>query len=339
MNSDFNEPKLVKISYESRILRENALQDAAARDLFVLLPADYDASWRKYPVVYVLHAFGGNNRGFLNDNVFAPNLPQRIARLVSQNAVKPMIYVLPDCFTFYGGSQFINSTATGNYENYLCEEIVPFIDENFRTIRHADARALIGKSSGGYGALRLAMKHAELFGLCASLSGDCYFEMCYLPDFPKAFRTLSKVSVKDFMHKFWNDENKGANDFSALNIIGMSAAYSPNDAAENGFDLPFDLQTGAIREEIWQKWLQHDPLRMAETYAENLKSLKLLYIEAGTRDEFFLDVGARVLSRKLSDLGITHRHEEFDGGHFGVSYRFNNAFEIISKNIESDSAN
>jgi enterochelin esterase family protein len=116
-----------------------------------------------------------------------------------------------------------------------------------------------------------------------------------------------------------------------LNIIGMSACYSPNGAE---FDLPFDLETGELRDEIWQKWLKHDPIRLVENSIENLKSLKLLYIDAGTRDEFSLDIGAKILCDRLKKHKIPHLHEEFDDGHFNISYRYNRSLELISENIQ-----
>jgi S-formylglutathione hydrolase FrmB len=242
-----------------------------------------------------------------------------------------MIAVLPDCFTHYGGSQYINSTATGDYEDYLTREIVPFVDAEFQTIKNKNSRAVMGKSSGGYGALVMALRHADLFGLACSTSGDAYFEHCYLPDIPKAFRAV-KGEPEKFVEKFWNeDAKKGKDDFSGLNLIGMSACYSPRGA---DFDLPFDLRTGEIRSDVWGKWLAHDPVRLVEKSVENLRSLKLLYIDAGTRDEFALDIGARVLVDRLKKFEIPHLHEEFDDGHFNISYRQNRSLELISENIE-----
>jgi enterochelin esterase family protein len=136
-----------------------------------------------------------------------------------------------------------------------------------------------------------------------------------------------------FLDKFLNEERKGKNNFPALNIIGMSACYSPNPDSELGFDLPFDLQTGEILPEVWARWLTHDPVRLAEKYADNLKSLKLLFLDAGTRDEFFLDLGAKILSEKLKHLDVPHVHEEFDDGHFSISYRQNRSLELISESF------
>jgi enterochelin esterase family protein len=236
---------------------------------------------------------------------------------------------MPDCFTYYGGSQYINSTATGNYEDYLTTEIVLFVDENFRTITRRDSRAVMGKSSGGYGSLIMGLRHADIFGLVCSTSGDAYFELCYLPDIPKAVRAI-KGDPKGFMGKFWAEEKKRKDDFPAVNMIGMSACYSPNGT---DFDLPFDLETGEIREDVWQRWLEHDPVRLVERHVENLKSLKLLYLDAGTRDEFGLDLGTRILAKKLSEFGIPYIHEEFDDGHMNISYRYNRSLELISERI------
>lgn len=321
---------------ESEVLKNNKPNDPSVRELYVYLPPDYEKdSAKRYPSVYVLTGFTGRGKMFLNDNAFTPNLAERMDKLIASGRVRPMIVAMPDCFTYYGGSQYINSTATGHYEDYLIDEIVPHVDKTFRTIQDRDSRAVVGKSSGGYGALVHAMRHADVFGLAASHSGDCYFEYCYLPDFPKAFRAI-KGDVKKFLDKFWGEEKKGKGTFDAFNLIGMSASYSPFIDAPLGFRLPFDLETGEIIETVWQEWLLHDPVRMVEKCADALRSLKLLYIDAGTRDEWFLDVGARVLISKLKEQNIHFIHEEFDDGHMNVSYRFDRSFEEISKAVNGE---
>ncbi len=323
---------VVTLQHNSEILKNNPLGDNFIRDVIVYLPPDYDES-KQYPAVYCLTGFTGRGKMFLNDSAFTPNLAQRMDKLISENKIKPMIAVMPDCFTHYGGSQYINSSATGDYEDYLTREIVPFVDETFSTLADKNSRAVMGKSSGGYGALMMALRHSDLFGLACSTSGDCYFEMCYQTDFAKAFRAM-KGNPQKIVEKMWDEESKkGKNDFDALNIIGMSACYSPNGAE---VELPFDLRTGEIRTEIWEKWKAHDPVELVEKHAENLKSLKLLFIDAGTRDEFYLDIGAKILCGKLNDFDVPHIHEEFDDGHFNISYRQNRSLELISENIEFD---
>lgn len=328
-----NQGTVKVLRHESEILKNNPLGDKFVRELHVYLPPGYDEGEKSYPSVYALTGFTGRGKMFLNDSAFAPNLAERLDRLIVENKIQPVIVVMPDCFTYYGGSQYINSSATGDYEDYLVKEIVPFVDENFRAVRDKNARAVMGKSSGGYGALIMAMRHADVFALACSTSGDCYFDLCYLPDFPKAFRAV-KGDPERLMEKFWDEEaKKSKDDFAGLNIIGMSACYSPNPAAEMKFDLPFDLQTGEIRRDIWEKWLAHDPVRLIEKHADDLKTLKLLYIDAGTKDEFALDLGARILVERLKKYDVPHIHEEFDDGHFNIGYRQNRSLELISQNL------
>lgn len=320
------------LRHESEALRGNPLGDKHVRDVIVYTPPGYEERGEAYPSVYCLTGFTGRGKMLLNDAAFTPNLPERMDKLINSGLIRPMIAVMPDCFTYYGGSQYINSAATGNYEDYLTGEIVPFVDENFRTIKSRDARAVMGKSSGGYGSLIMGIRHSDIFGLVCSTSGDAYFEHCYPMDFAKAYRVI-KGDPRGFMEKFWASEKKGKDDFPAVNTIGMSACYSPNAESEWGYDLPFDLLTGEMRWDVWERWLAHDPVRLVENAVENLKSLKLLYLDAGTRDEFALDIGARILSKKFRDHGIDHLHEEFDDGHFNISYRYDRSLELISERI------
>ena len=337
MTSENQKQGTVKVlRHESEILKSNPLKDKHVRDLHVYLPHNYETSGESFPTVYALTGFTGRGKMFLNDSAFAPNLAERLDKLIGEGKIRPMIVVMPDCFTYYGGSQYINSSATGDYEDYLINEIVPFVDENFRTVKDKNSRAGMGKSSGGYGALIMAMRHADIFGLACSTSGDCYFEFCYFPGIAEGFRAV-KGNPRGLIEKFWReDAKKGKDDFAALNTIGMSACYSPNPDSELGFDLPFDLKTGEIRYDVWERWLEHDPVRLVEKHAENLKSLKLLYIDAGTKDEFALDLGARILVQRLKKIDVPHIHEEFDDGHFNISYRQNRSLELISEEIEAN---
>lgn len=330
-----NEPlcgSVINLRHTSEILKNNPLGDQHIRDVFVYTPPGYDDGEQDYPAVYCLSGFTGRGKMMLNDSAFSPNLAERMDRLIDTGKVRPMILVMPDCFTYYGGSQYINSTATGNYEDYLTQEIVPFVDANFRTLLGRDSRAVMGKSSGGYGSLVMGMRHADQFGLACSISGDAYFEYCLPMDFAKAFR-LIKGDPQGFMKKVWATEKHGRDDHSAINTIGMSACYSPNGT---DFDLPFDMETGEIRKDVWQRWLANDPVRLVEKYVENLKSLRLLFIDAGTRDEFALDIGAKILSKRLNELDVPHIHEEFDDGHFSISYRFDRSLELISEKIKAN---
>jgi enterochelin esterase family protein len=329
--------RIVVERLESKVLRDNPLGDPATRDLYLYLPPGYDDEPReRFPVVYCLTGFTGRGQMLLNTQPFTPSLSERMDALVTSGAIAEMIVVMPDCVTRLGGSQYINSEATGRYEDYLIEEIVPYVDERFRTRAENSSRAVMGKSSGGYGALVHGMRHADVFGLVAAHSGDAYFEYCYTPDFIKYVRTVGTKNPKLFLEKFWGEERKGKEDVSVLNVLAMSACYSPDRNAPLGLRLPFDTETGEIIPEVWERWLQHDPVRMVERYASELRGLKLLYLDAGTRDEFALDLGARVLCTRLKAHNIPFIHEEFDDGHFNISYRYDRSLEHISKAVTSD---
>lgn len=321
------------LRHTSAILQGNPLNDPFERELNVYLPPAYELEpERRFPVLFCLTGFTGRGRMLLNDNAFGPNLAQRMDRLVEAGDVRDMIVAMPDCFTRLGGSQYINSTATGRYEDYLIDELVPLVDSSFRTLASRDSRAVMGKSSGGYGALVNAMRHPDVFGLAASHSGDCYFEYCYPMDFVKAVRTYAGDPAA-FLDKFWQTERKGKDDFGAFNVLAMAGCYSPDPNGPLGIGLPFDLQTGEIKSVVWERWLEHDPVRMVKDNVNALRSLRLLFIDAGTRDEFGLDLGARVLTSRLSELEVPFIHEEFDDGHMNVSYRYERSLRLISEHI------
>ncbi len=337
----------VKIElYESRQLKHNPLGDPHIRKFPVYLPPSYYNSEKRYPVVFLLSGFTGWGMLNLNMNFLSESLPERLDRLISDGKMKEMIVVMPDCITRYGGSQFINSTATGKYENYLIKELVPYIDSVYRTIPRAGSRAVCGKSSGGYGAVVLGMKHPGIFGLLCSTAGDMAFEYCYMPDFPKCLTGLEQYgrghkAVKNFISNEINKSQpkKNKNFFDVLNTIGMASCYSPNPSEIRtkgyGFDLPFDVHTGELDQKVFDKWLMNDPVRMIDKYTDNLRKLQLIYLDAGIYDEFNLHVGARIFSSKLKELKIRHYHEEFPDTHMNVQYRYDRTFEVVSSRIRT----
>jgi S-formylglutathione hydrolase FrmB len=318
--------------FESRVLAGNPAGDPHVRRVPVWLPPSYDADReRRYPVLFVLTGFGGRGRMLLNDNPWSPSLDDRLDRLVMAGCGE-MIVVMPDCCTRFGGSQYVNSTATGRYADHLLDELVPWTDATFRTRPERAHRGVAGKSSGGFGALTLGMTRPDLFGAIACHSGDMYFDYCYRPDVPKACSVIQEAGgTQAFLERFERRPQKGKDDFLALNILGMAASYSPDAAEELGVALPFDLATGAFRDDVWARWLAHDPLlRLAEREAA-LRSLALLFIDCGSRDEFHLHHGARLFTRELKARGIAHEHEEFDDGHMNVSYRYDTSLPLLAK--------
>ena len=328
------------VAHSSSVLKNNPLKDPYKRKILVYLPPSYFNGTKKFPVLYLISGFTGY--GALNMNLapFSENIQQRMDRLISTKAIKEMIVVMPDCFTKYGGSQYVNSAATGRYEDYMVKEIVPFIDSNFRTIPKAASRCIIGKSSGGYGAMWLAMRNPGTFGLMATHSGDSAFEYCYMEHFAEFIVLIQKYgkghnAVQNFIKTQINNKQPKGSDFhNIINTIGMSACYSPNPKRkEYNFDLPFDIYTGEILPTVWNKWLKFDPVRIVNKYKSNLKKLKYIYVDCGVKDEFKLQAGARIFCDKLKQNGIKFTHYEFNGGHFNVQYRYDTSFAEISKRI------
>lgn len=321
------------IEFESAVLRGNPLGDPHVRRIPVWLPPSYDREpERRWPVLYVLTGFTSRGRTLLNDNLWSPSLDDRLDGLVASGRCGEMIVVMPDCATRFGGSQYVNSDATGRYQDHLVGELVPWIDAHFRTRGTRESRGVAGKSSGGFGALTLGMKHADTFAAVACHSGDLYFEFCYAVDFPKTLSVLQEAGgPRKFLERFEAAPQKKHDDFVALNAFAMAACYSPDPAAELGVALPFDLETAEPRPEVWARWLAHDPLRLLDAHADALRSLSLLYLDCGRRDEFHLHHGARRFARALAERGIAHVYEEFDDGHMNVSYRYDTSLPLLAR--------
>ena len=144
--------------------------------------------------------------------------------------------------------------------------------------------------------------------------------------------------TKAFLEGFERKHQKGKDDFLTLNIVGMAASYSPDAGAEMGVALPFDLETGAFRDDVWARWLVHDPLLRLPEREAALRSLRLLYMDCGKRDEFHLHHGARLFVRELKARGIPHAYEEFDDGHMNVSYRYDTSLPALAKALGASPA-
>jgi enterochelin esterase family protein len=322
------------IRRESGALRGNAPGDPATRPVIVYLPEEYEREpQRRFPAVYCLTGFTGSGVMLLNTEGWTPNLPQRFEKLQAAGRAQPMILVMPDCFTRFGGSQYIDSTATGAYETYLIDEIVAWVDAELRTLPDPKHRGVMGKSSGGYGAIVHAMRHPETFGAVACHSGDMAFEYCYLPDFPKAATGIWRAGgVSAFLDAFHAKAKKSQEDMEVMNILAMAACYSPNPLRlPYGFDLPFDLETGALRADVWERWLDHDPLRLLERGgADALARARLVFLDCGLKDEWNLHLGARIFVRRLREKEIPHVHEEFEDGHLRITYRYERSLALLS---------
>lgn len=308
--------------FASEVLRENRAGDPHEREVPVYLPPGWDSGAR-FPVLFLLIGFTGRGQMYADtSNPWKPGLIARYDRAVAAGELPAAIVVAPDCFTKVGGSQYVDSELLGPYAEYVVRELTAWVDAHYPT--RPGRRAVAGKSSGGFGALHLAMRHPGVFPVVASISGDCGFEGCHAPAFWAALRVLRNHAGDpwSFLEEYAKKPSPSVEDFETLNTIAMSACYSPNLASRHGFDLPFDPETGARREDVWRRWLEFDPLYACERYADALRKLELLHVECGLNDEFNIQWGTRQLSHKLRSLGVPHHHEEHDGGHRNIDERY-----------------
>jgi S-formylglutathione hydrolase FrmB len=326
-----------EVELESRALRDNPLGDPYVRPLWVYLPPGYDEEReRRYPSVYQIQGLTGQVDMWRNRTAFRPNVPELFDELFASGGAPPCIVVWVDCWTSLGGSQYLDSPGTGRYHTYLCEEVVPWVDERYRTLAAPEHRGIAGKSSGGYGAMVTPMLRPDLFGGLATHAGDALFEACYLPEFRESARALRDHYDGSF-EKFWEDfRSRPAftkkTDNVLLNEWCMAACYS---ADEDGtVRLPFDPATSELIPEVWERWLAWDPVRMVPGHAEGLRSLRAIYVDAGTRDEWYLDLGAEAFRRALERIGVTDVFFEiFDGAHGGIEYRYPIGLKYLAERL------
>jgi S-formylglutathione hydrolase FrmB len=326
---------------DSVALRGNPLDDPHERTAWVYTPPGYNADEaRRYPTIYFLHGYLGRVDGLWNWVGFQPSVPQYIDECFSDSSVEPAIVVLVDAWTKIGGSQYLNSPATGRYLDYLAEDVVRTIDDRYRTIPDRDHRALSGKSSGGYGAMVATMLRPDVFSAFASHSGDCGFEQCYLFDVSacaRALRDLYDGSWERFFDDFFSRPARILNasdpDHVLINIYAMAAAYSPEN--DGSVSLPFDEQTLRFRDDVWRRWQELDPVRLVAGKLDVLRSLRGIWLDAGRRDDYYLDLGAEAISSQLDAAGIEHHFELFDGFHAGVQHRYPLGFRYLAERLTS----
>ncbi len=313
--------RIVRFAHESRCLRDNPLGDPHERDLYAYLPPQYDGK-RRFPVVMMLAGFGATNHSIVAWSPWKPNTVELFDDLVTRGACPPAILALPDCFNRWGGSQFVDSEGTGRYQTYLAEEIVPFLDGELRTIPAREARAVVGRSSGGFGALRLGMDRPDLVSVVGSHAGDASFEVTMRPMLTTAAIEIGLAGgLEAFAEAIPIGGPQSASQFDAIFALAEAAAYSPSRSFPFA-ELPVDLATGELVPEVWERWLDHDPIGRLDRSAAALEKMSLIYIDAGNRDEHGLHFAARVLNDALQRRGLPVQYEEYEGGHRGTSWRY-----------------
>jgi S-formylglutathione hydrolase FrmB len=309
---------------DSPALRGNPLGDPSTRPVPVYLPPGYDPEGsRRYPVLYCLHGFTGDAGALIGTRIWETNVVQWIDRLVAQSRMPPALLVVVDGVTRLGGSQYVDSVHNGDYATYTVRDVVGHVDANYRTIAGEGGRGVLGKSSGGYGALHLCLAHPGTFAGFASHSGDTYFRYAHLPSFPATQRALEQFgSMQAFVEEFERRPKRPQHFYTTIEMIAYAAAYSPAKAEAFAIDLPFDPQTGELREDVFARWLAYDPCERVASGRAALERLRLRYLDCGRKDEYGLDIGARVFTQRVRELGLDVRHEEFDDDHRNVGYRY-----------------
>jgi hypothetical protein len=329
--------RLDRAVIESELLRDNHLGDPHERPLWVYVPPGYDDESTRYPTVYVIQGYTGHVTMWANRMPYRQPFIETADAVFARGEAPGCILVYVDAWTRYGGSQFVDSPGTGPYHSYLCNEVVPWVDERYRTIADRESRAIAGKSSGGFGAMITPMLRPDLFAAFATHAGDNLYEHSYIAEFGKAARYL-----RDYDHdiyRWWNDFTGRTSftkeaDQTLLMMLGLAACFS---AAEDGTpELPFDQRTGELCPQPWQRWLDWDPVRMVDRYADALRSQRAIWIDGGTRDEWFLDLGAEAFRAGLRRIGVPDDRvyfELFEGSHGGIDYRYPMALAWLAERL------
>jgi enterochelin esterase family protein len=310
---------------DSTALRGNALGDPTERPVPVYTPPGYDPEGsRRYATLYVLHGYSGDAAALVGARQWETNVVQWIDRLIERGSMQPALLAIVDGFTRLGGSQYMDSIHNGNYAAYTVRDVVGHVDAQYRTIAREGGRAVLGKSSGGFGSLHLSMMCPGTFCAFASHSGDTNFRAAAVPSFADAQRELEKHDndIGAFVTAFESSFKRKPPEFSTMEMIGYASCYSPRAAERWAIDLPWDARTGEIRDDVFARWRAFDPIEVCLQKRSELERLRLRYVDCGRRDEYALDIGARILVQRMRDLGLEVRHEEFDDDHRNIGYRY-----------------
>lgn len=321
---------LTTFDVDSQALQGNPLGDPTLRSQPMLLPPGEDFSG--LPLVVMLSGYTSFNHKVVNkSSMWQLSVPERLALAMANDEIKPAVFVWPACETKLGGSQYVNSIGTGNYQDYVIEEIIPAVEENFCCGGNG-SRVIVGKSSGGFGALSLTMRNPGFFRATASHAGDMGFDMSHFRGFADALTCWSKYGgVESFMEQLPRLSTFGFTEHAGIEAIAMATCYSPNPESKLGFDLPVMPETGEIRHDVFDKWLAYDPLRMIDeqSNADALRQLDYLFLDAGETDEFALQWGLRRFHEKLKAGNIDAHVEYFKGGHFAMDDRWQQSLKVI----------
>jgi enterochelin esterase-like enzyme len=308
-----------RIKVHGAALEGNLENDAVDRDVIVYLPPSYatDKS-RRYPVIYALHGYSIGAAQWSQEI----HVPQTIEGAFAQGA-QDMIVVLPDSKTVHNGSMYSSSVTTGDFERFIAHDVVAYIDAHYRTIPKRTSRGLVGHSMGGYGASRIGMKHADVFGSLYIMSPCCMSARAAGPVNPESEKALAAVKTPEDSSKL---------PFGLRAQLASAAAWSPNPKNPPLFlDLP--SKDGAVQQDVLAKWAANAPLAFVDQYIGSLRQYRAIAIDVGDQDG--LRAGAAKLHEILDSYGIANTFEVYQGTHTSaVAVRIQNfVLPFFSKNV------
>jgi len=284
-------------------LEGNLEGDSPDPEATIYLPPSYATDRaRRYPVVYLLHGYGGTDATWTGR---LAKLPESADKLAAAGTLHEMIVVMPNAYSLHKGSMYSNSVTSGDWESYLAHDLVGYVDGHYRTIADRMSRGLAGHSMGGYGAIRIGMKRPDVFSSLYILSGCCL--TAALNPRPDAMAAAELIRTRE-------DAAKAAQapGFGSSVTLAQAAAWSPNPANPPlYFDLP--IKDGKVRPEIVAKWAANAPLAMIDQYIPGLKSYRAIAIDVGTKDNLL--ASNKTLEQTMTRFGIAHTYEEYDGDH------------------------
>ncbi len=295
--------KVERVTVHGKSLEGNLEGDSPDREVTVYLPPSYAADpTRRYPVVYLLHGYGGDNDTFTTG---LAKLAESGDRLAAAQGFSEQIVVTPNAYTLHKGSMYSNSVTTGDWEKFIAEDLVAYMDSHYRTLPARMSRGLGGHSMGGYGALRIGMKRPDVFSSLYLMSSCC---LAANPN-PRPESLAAAEAIKTREQAV---EAANAPGFGVSVTLASAAAWSPNPRNPPlFFDLP--VRNGKIRPEIVAKWVANAPLETIKDHVTALKSYYSIAVDVGTKDSLLAT--NRQLNEKLTALGIPHAYEEYDGDH------------------------
>jgi S-formylglutathione hydrolase FrmB len=317
-----------EVTVHGASLEGNLLGDSPDRHVIVYLPPSYASqAERRYPVLYLLHGFTDvDTRWFEGDKSW--NLGQIEEKDVAEGTAKEMIIVLPNAFNKLRGAFYSTSSTTGDWEGFITRDLVSYVDQHYRTLARPESRGLAGHSMGGYGTLRIGLKHPEIYSSIYALSPCC---IAWIADFhpgatPKAAAAVAAV------HSF-ADLDKA--DFGTLVTFALAAAWSP-DVKKPPFYLDLPVAKGVSDRAVIAKWSANMPVNYLDQIVPLIRQLHAIAFDAGTRDEFKSIPASLVeLDRDLNNYRVAHTYETYDGTHSSnIPDRFaTKVFPFFSKNL------